>query len=101
MVSNSNSDIVIEFSRIDSNLLDTSASNVGGFIGFTNSAVDINNCITYGIIRGDFNVGGLVGRSTARVAIINCTANTEVGGNMHVGGFVGVCDRLNVTDSLR
>ena len=80
------------------------ADNVGGFIGYYNTATTsnpISNCKHIGKISGKENVGGLIGninRGLAERTISNCYAIGDiVASNNNVGGLVGYINSESAT----
>lgn len=74
------------------------ATKVGGLVGYTSSALNINNAQNTGNIVGSVYVGGLVGYADA-ACTINASPNTgSVSGTNNVGGLVGKISSGSVTD---
>lgn len=76
----------------------TSASNAGGFIGFTDKATTISNCTVSGTVtvtmnttKTACNVGGFIGNVGAAATFSGCTAAADVANpsSYYTGGFIG------------
>ena len=76
----------------------TSASNAGGFVGFTDKATSITDCTVSGTVTVTMNTtktgcsaGGFIGNVGAAASIEGCTAAANVSNpsSYYTGGFVG------------
>ena len=71
--------------------------DVGGLVGFCDSA-DITSCHNTGTVTGnDRTIGGLVGAASMDCTITTCYNTGAISGNRDVGGLVGMCDFSNIT----
>jgi hypothetical protein len=74
--------------------VEASGEYCGGFIGYSQGYLEINNCRASGDISGSDNTGGFLGgidhdSEDDEILIEDCSATGDVSGGNYVGGFIG------------
>lgn len=74
-------------------------SNVGGIIGYSDCSLEMISCINEASITGNGLVGGLVGNSNkAVIKLENCSNSAYIKGNYNIGGLIGyIIPRVEIT----
>ena len=67
----------------------SSATYVGGLIGYASSTTTANNCKQEGIVQGKSYTGGLVGGSQSNITISSGTHRGNITGTTYTGGIIG------------
>ncbi len=67
----------------------SSATYIGGLIGFARSTVTANNCKQEGIVQGKSYTGGLVGYTSSNITINSNTHRGNITGTTYTGGAIG------------
>jgi|GEM_PF-4060068 len=72
----------------------SNTKNAGGFIGYSDFYLTINNSEVCIPVSGNENVGGFVGATKGKLEITNCTnsSKSQINGNNNTGGFIGYSD---------
>ncbi|CAL5984725.1 filamentous_hemagglutinin N-terminal domain-containing protein [Hexamita inflata] len=75
---------------------------VGGFVGYSNRNITIQNSTNKVYVQGSVNViGGFIGMQISNVTIIDSMINqSKINGDTSIGGFIGYCQSsLYITNS--
>ncbi len=63
---------------------------VGGLVGYNFDNTLIENCFSFGIVRGNSDVGGLVGHNSYSIVSNSYSSGNVLGNNSNIGGLIGL-----------